>query len=190
MPLSLSNLAISTHDQGDYPRAEPLYRQALEIRKKALGENHPDYATSLNNLASWYWAQGDYARAEPLYRQARRSGKKAWARTTPHYATSLNNLAAAVPGPRRLRAGRTALPARSGDHEEGLRGEPPGLCHQPDQSGPPVPLPRRLLAPNRCSVRQWRSFAIISRQLRPCNRSGSNWQCCKPIMTISTAIWI
>ena len=27
---------------GDYAKAEPLYRQALEIRKRVLGENHPD----------------------------------------------------------------------------------------------------------------------------------------------------
>ena len=36
---------------GEYAKAEPLYRQALEIEKKVLGEEHPDYATSLNNLA-------------------------------------------------------------------------------------------------------------------------------------------
>ena len=41
---------------GAYDRAEPLYRQALEIRKKALGEEHPDYATGLSNLAGLYQA--------------------------------------------------------------------------------------------------------------------------------------
>ena len=70
MPISLNNLACLYQAQGDYPRAEPLYRQALEIRKKVLGENHPDYAISLNNLARLYRAQGDYPRAEPLCRQA------------------------------------------------------------------------------------------------------------------------
>ena len=43
---------------GAYDRAEPLYRQALEITKKALGEEHPDYATSLNNLAALYQRNG------------------------------------------------------------------------------------------------------------------------------------
>ena len=43
---------------GAYDRAEPLYRQALEIRKKALGEGHPDYAPSLNNLAALYRRDG------------------------------------------------------------------------------------------------------------------------------------
>ena len=43
---------------GDYAKAEPLFRQALEIRKRALGENHPDYASSLNNLAVLYQRHG------------------------------------------------------------------------------------------------------------------------------------
>ena len=78
---------------GAYDRAEPLYRQALEIRKKALGEEHPDYATSLNNLAALYHAMGAYDRAEPLYRQALEIRKKALGEEHPDYATSLNNLA-------------------------------------------------------------------------------------------------
>ena len=79
---------------GAYDRAEPLYRQALEIRKKALGEEHPDYATSLNNLAALYHAMGAYDRAEPLCRQALEIRKKALGEGHPDYATSLNNLAA------------------------------------------------------------------------------------------------
>ena len=68
---------------GAYDRAEPLYRQALEIRKKVLGEEHPDYATSLNNLAELYCAMGAYDRAEPLYRRPWRSGRRSWGRSTP-----------------------------------------------------------------------------------------------------------
>ena len=79
---------------GAYDRAEPLYRQALEIRKKALGEGHPDYATSLNNLALLYYAMGAYDRAEPLFRQALEIRKKALGEGHPDYAISLNNLAA------------------------------------------------------------------------------------------------
>ena len=78
---------------GAYDRAEPLFRQALEITKKALGEEHPDYATSLNNLAELYRAMGAYDRAEPLYRQALEIRKKALGEGHPDYATSLNNLA-------------------------------------------------------------------------------------------------
>ena len=48
---------------GDHAAAVPLFRQALEVRRKALGEAHPDYADSLNNLAGLYREMGDYAAA-------------------------------------------------------------------------------------------------------------------------------
>ena len=48
--------------------ADPLYRQALAIVRKALGEDHPDYATCLNNLALLYDAMGRHAEAETALR--------------------------------------------------------------------------------------------------------------------------
>ena len=62
---------------------EPLLKQALEIRRKALGETHPDYAASLMNLALTYHVMRDYERAEPLYRQALEIDKKAPRRIAP-----------------------------------------------------------------------------------------------------------
>ena len=38
--------------QGKYDDAEKLNREALEIRKTVLGEEHPSTLTSINNLAS------------------------------------------------------------------------------------------------------------------------------------------
>ena len=52
--ISLNNLALLYESMGEYARAESLFRQALEISKKTLGEAHPDYAHSLNNLALLY----------------------------------------------------------------------------------------------------------------------------------------
>jgi hypothetical protein len=43
--------------QGKYAEAKPLFERSLEIRKKALGEDHPDVAASLNNLAELLRAQ-------------------------------------------------------------------------------------------------------------------------------------
>ena len=40
------------------------------MRKRLLGEEHPDVALSLNNLAALYESQGRYTEAEPLYQKA------------------------------------------------------------------------------------------------------------------------
>jgi tetratricopeptide (TPR) repeat protein len=58
------------YSQGRYTEAEPLYLEALDLRKRLLGDNHPDVAASLNNLAGLYKSQGRYPEAEPLYLQA------------------------------------------------------------------------------------------------------------------------
>ena len=61
---------------GEYAKAEPLYQEALRIRQKVLGPEHPDTAGSLNNLASLYQHMGEYAKAEPLYQEALRIRQK------------------------------------------------------------------------------------------------------------------
>ena len=61
---------------GEYAKAEPLYQEALRIRQKVLGPEHPDTAISLNNLAVLYQDIGEYAKAEPLLREALRIRQK------------------------------------------------------------------------------------------------------------------
>ena len=63
------------------PPLSPSIHKALEICRTALGENHPDYATSLNNLAGLYNDMGDHAAALPLSRQALEIAAPRWART-------------------------------------------------------------------------------------------------------------
>jgi tetratricopeptide (TPR) repeat protein len=76
-----------------YAEAEPLLRQALAIRRKVLGEQHPDTATSLDNLAGNLYYQGKYPEAETLYRQALAINRKALGEQHLDTAQSLNNLA-------------------------------------------------------------------------------------------------
>ncbi|HRF20218.1 MAG TPA: tetratricopeptide repeat protein, partial [Chitinophagaceae bacterium] len=56
----LNNLAGLYQSMGLYTKAEPLYIEARDIRKKMLGEKHPRYAMSLNNLATLYQEMGQY----------------------------------------------------------------------------------------------------------------------------------
>ncbi len=78
---------------GDKAKAERFVREALEIRKRARGENHPDYATSLNLLARLNQEMREYTKAEPLYRQALEIRKKTLGENHREYGESLNNLA-------------------------------------------------------------------------------------------------
>jgi tetratricopeptide (TPR) repeat protein len=70
-----------------------LYLQALELRKRLLGEQHPSVAQSLNYLANFYKYQGRYNQAEPLYLQALELYKRLLGEQHPDVAQSLNNLA-------------------------------------------------------------------------------------------------
>ena len=90
---SLNGLALLYDSQGRYNDAEPLYLQSLDIRKRQLGNDHPDVAQSLNNLAQLYYSQGQYNDAEPLYLQSLDIKKRQLGNDYPDVATSLNNLA-------------------------------------------------------------------------------------------------
>ena len=70
-----------------------MHRRALAIRLKALGEGHPDTATSYNNLAVTLRDQGKHAEAEAMHRRALAIRLKALGEGHPHTATSYNNLA-------------------------------------------------------------------------------------------------
>jgi tetratricopeptide (TPR) repeat protein len=90
---SLGMLAEIYRMQGRYAEAEPLYQQALAIKKKVLGPEHPDMAMTLNNLAVLYKSAGKYAKAEPLYRHALAIFEAALGPTHPKAITCRQNYA-------------------------------------------------------------------------------------------------
>ena len=81
--ISMNNLGLLYLDMGDYAKAELLLGEALKIRRKALGPEDPNTATSLSNLAELYRAMGEYAKAEPLVKKHSRFDKKSWAESIP-----------------------------------------------------------------------------------------------------------
>ena len=90
---SLNNLAVLYDNQGRYSEAEPLYLEALEMRRRLFTSDHPNIATSLNNLAYLYHNQGRYSEAEPLYLEALEMRKRLFIGDHSDVASSLNNLA-------------------------------------------------------------------------------------------------
>ena len=57
-------------EKGEYKRAESLIREALDIRRQTLGENHPDVANSLADLGELALLEDDYAKAEAEEKKA------------------------------------------------------------------------------------------------------------------------
>jgi tetratricopeptide (TPR) repeat protein len=89
---SLNNLANRYARKGDFARAEPLFREAAEIFRRSLGENHPRYALALNNLGNLYKKRGDYAQAESQFRKAIAVWEKLPGEYYPCHPVCLNNL--------------------------------------------------------------------------------------------------
>jgi hypothetical protein len=62
----MADLAETYWNQGRWKEAEELKVQALETRKRVLGEEHPDTLTSIASLALTYSKQGRWKEAEEL----------------------------------------------------------------------------------------------------------------------------
>lgn len=78
---------------GDYAKAERMHREALEIRKKLFGFEHPDTAASLNNLGLALFDEAKLTEAEAVLRQAVAVRKRVLGKDHPDVAWSLRNLA-------------------------------------------------------------------------------------------------
>ena len=71
LAMSLNNLAALYYDETKYAEAEPLYRRALAIWEKALGQDHPNVATSLENYADLLHKIGRDAEASDMEARAK-----------------------------------------------------------------------------------------------------------------------
>ena len=74
------------------PEAEKAHGQALAIRRRLLGENNPDTATSLNDLAAVYRDEGRLKEAEPMAREALQVRIEHFGTNNLDVADSLRNL--------------------------------------------------------------------------------------------------
>ena len=86
-------IASQAYEEGNYNDALTIQKKVVEIRKKLLGEEHPDYADALSNLASYYSKLGNYTEEIRLATVAMEIRKKVLGEEHPDYAISLSNLA-------------------------------------------------------------------------------------------------
>ena len=81
---------------GRFHESLPHLRAALKLRRKLLGNGHPDVATSLNNLAQFLYEMGDCEDAEPMFREALEIRRGILGNDHPHVATVLSNLSSVL----------------------------------------------------------------------------------------------
>jgi tetratricopeptide (TPR) repeat protein len=67
---SLSAVSVDLYNAGKYDEAIRLCTEALNIRERVLGKEHPDYANSLDNLAGYNSDTGNYSEAIRLCTEA------------------------------------------------------------------------------------------------------------------------
>src|SRR5262245_43734888 len=63
------NMGFLLQRQGKLAEAEPFVREALERRRRILGDDHAQTLASISNLASLLRLQGHFTEAEPLFRE-------------------------------------------------------------------------------------------------------------------------
>jgi tetratricopeptide (TPR) repeat protein len=78
--------------RGLYVSALPLYKEALEIRRRVLGNDHPDTATSINNIGGLYESMGDYVSSLSLFGEALEISRRVLGNDHPDTAGSINNM--------------------------------------------------------------------------------------------------
>lgn len=65
----------------------------MKLRKRLLGDEHPDVSQTLNNLAYLYYTQGRYSEAEPIYQHVLEIDQRLLGNEHLNIAGDLNNLA-------------------------------------------------------------------------------------------------
>ena len=88
----LQTVAHTLREMGLYDRAGPAQESALDIRRRVLGDDHPDTLTSLNNMGALLVAQGKPAEAEPYYREALEGNRSVLGDDHPGTLVSINNM--------------------------------------------------------------------------------------------------
>ena len=89
----LGDLATLYRDQGKLAEAVPLVVQALEVRRRVQGEEHPETLNCMNNLGILYTHQGKLAQAEPLLVKALEVRRRVLGEEHPDTAGSMDRLA-------------------------------------------------------------------------------------------------
>ncbi len=88
----LDNIGRSYTRLGLYDQAEPLLQRAYELRKKTLGEDNADVASTALSLGNSIRLREQYSRAEPFFRESLAIREKLFGNTGSEVQNSLASL--------------------------------------------------------------------------------------------------
>lgn len=89
----LINEVNQLYHAGEFEKAVPVAKKAIDAAKKEVGPEHLEYAVALNDLATIYFELGEFEKAEPLLLSIATIRKNRLGENDPLYAKSLKDLA-------------------------------------------------------------------------------------------------
>ncbi len=84
------------------PQAMPQMERALALRRRVLGDDHPDTLVSINNTGLLLWSMGKYAEAEPYCREALAGRRRVLGDDHLDTLVSINNMGLLLQGQGKL----------------------------------------------------------------------------------------
>lgn len=89
----LNEEVMRLYGEKKYTEALPLAKRCLDLREKALGQNHEMVVSAMNNLAAIYGGMKQYVEAESLYRHSLTILEKRFGNDSNYLTYTLENLA-------------------------------------------------------------------------------------------------
>jgi tetratricopeptide (TPR) repeat protein len=89
-------IGLAYFDMNLFVEAQPQLERAVEIRKRALGAQHPDTLASMDELGQLYTLQGKYPAAKELLSEVLAARRRVLGEQHPDTWTTLSNLGIAI----------------------------------------------------------------------------------------------
>lgn len=86
-------LANLYNNEGDFAKAEPLYKEGIKVSRQNLGKKHPTYARNVSNLAVLYRQKGMFDKAIEMFSEVAEIRKEVLGEKHLEYAKSLREIA-------------------------------------------------------------------------------------------------
>ncbi len=90
---TMNNIASAYHSKNDYAKAETGYKQAIEVYRRAKGDEYSEVIVSTSNLAVLYLNQGRFQDALDLLLPLRDAAEKVYGGEHRTFMIYLNNIA-------------------------------------------------------------------------------------------------